>query len=116
MDEVAIKYSDAPNYFNIATKAIKEMYNQVGNVKFDERGIIQKGVIIRHLILPNHIKNTKNILKWIKDNFDDKVFVSVMAQYFPTYKAKDDDLINRNRKLYLFIRFEKRLYARTRKA
>ncbi len=95
LDDIAIKYSDAPNYFNVATKAIKEMYNQVGKAKFDERGIIQKGVIIRHLILPNHIQNTKHILKWIKDNFEDDVFVSIMAQYFPTYKAIDDDLINR---------------------
>ena len=95
LDDIAIKYSDAPNYFKVATNAIKEMYNQVGKVKFDERGIIQKGVIIRHLILPNHIQNTKHILKWIKENFDDNVFVSIMAQYFPTYKAKKDELINR---------------------
>ena len=95
LDDIAIKYSDAPNYFKVATNAIKEMYNQVGKVKFDERGIIQKGVIIRHLILPNHIQNTKHILKWIKENFDDNVFVSIMAQYFPTYKAQKDDLINR---------------------
>ncbi len=111
LDEVAIKYSDAPDYFNIATKAIKEMYNQVGTVKFDERGIIQKGVIIRHLILPNHIKNTKNILKWIKDNFDDKVFVSIMAQYFPTYKAKDDDLINRKLSIREYREIENYIYS-----
>ena len=111
LDEVAIKYSEAPNYFNIATKAIKEMYNQVGTVKFDERGIIQKGVIIRHLILPNHIKNTKNILKWIKDNFDDKVFVSIMAQYFPTYKAKDDDLINRKLSIREYREIENYIYS-----
>ena len=91
-NEISIKYSDAPNYFKIATEAIKEMYNQVGNVEFDKDGIIKKGVIIRHLILPNHIQNTKNILKWIKDNFDNKVLTSVMAQYFPTYKAKEDKL------------------------
>ena len=111
LDEVAIKYSDAPDYFNIATKAIKEMYNQVGTVKFDERGIIQKGVIIRHLILPNHIKNTKNILKWIKDNFDDKVFVSIMAQYFPTYKAKYDDLINRKLSIREYREIENYIYS-----
>ena len=111
LDEVAIKYSEAPNYFNIATKAIKEMYNQVGTVKFDERGIIQKGVIIRHLILPNHIKNTKNILKWIKDNFDDKVFVSIMAQYFPTYKAKYDELINRKLSIREYREIENYIYS-----
>ncbi len=88
-NELAIKYSQAPNYFKVATEAINEMYKQVGKFEFNENGIIQKGVIIRHLILPNHIQNTKQILKWIKNNFDDKVMVSIMAQYFPTYKAKD---------------------------
>ena len=94
-DEVAIKYSKAPNYFKVSTEAIKEMYKQVGEPIFDENGIIKKGVIIRHLILPNHIQNTEHILKWIKDTFDNKIYVSVMAQYFPTYKAKNDDKLNR---------------------
>lgn len=94
-DEIAIKYSKAPNYFKVSTEAIKEMYKQVGEPILDENGIIKKGVIIRHLILPNHIQNTEHILKWIKDTFDNKIYVSVMAQYFPTYKAKNDDKLNR---------------------
>ena len=78
------------------------MYRQVGSAKFDEDGIMQKGLIIRHLILPNHIQNTKHILKWIKENMPNDVYVSVMAQYFPTYKAKEDELLNRkiNKKEY----------------
>lgn len=101
-NELSKKYSKVDNYFETATKAIKEMYNQVGQAKFDENGLIKKGVIIRHLVLPNHIQNTKNILKWISDNMPDDIYVSVMAQYFPTYKAKDDNLINRklNKKEY----------------
>lgn len=94
-NDMALKYSNAPNYFKIATEGIKEMYKQVGVAQFDENGILQKGVIIRHLILPNHIQNTKHILKWIKENMPEDIIVSVMAQYFPTYKAKDDSLINR---------------------
>ncbi len=94
-NELSKKYSKVDNYFEYATKAIKEMYNQVGNAKFNENGLIKKGVIIRHLILPNHIQNTKNILKWISNNMPKEIFVSVMAQYFPTYKAKNDSLINR---------------------
>ena len=94
-DELAIKYSKAPNYFNIATKAILEMINQVGVPEFDSNGIMKKGVIIRHLVLPGHIQNSKHILKWLKENVDKKAYVSVMAQYFPTYKAKDDIYINR---------------------
>jgi len=101
-NELAKKYSNVDNYFETATSAIKEMYNQVGKAKFDENGLIKKGVIIRHLVLPNHIQNTKNILKWIKDNMPNDIYVSVMAQYFPTYKAKEDNLINRklNKKEY----------------
>ncbi len=101
-NKLSKKYSKVDNYFETATKAIKEMYNQVGKAQFDEDGIIKKGVIIRHLVLPNHIQNTKNILKWISDNMPNDIYVSVMAQYFPTYKAKDDDLINRklNKKEY----------------
>lgn len=94
-DEIAIKYSKAPNYFEIASKSIKEMINQVGSPEFDEKGIIKKGVMIRHLVLPNHIQNTKHILKWIKENIGEEIYVNVMAQYFPTYKAKEDSLINR---------------------
>ena len=93
-DILSKKYSNVDKYFEIATKAIKEMYKQVGQATFNEDGIIQKGVIIRHLILPNHLQNTKHILKWIKENLGD-IYVSIMAQYFPTYKAKGDSLIGR---------------------
>ena len=71
------------------------MYRQVGTTKFNEDGIMQRGIIIRHLVLPNHIQNSKNILKWIKENMPQDVYVSIMAQYFPTYKAKEDELLNR---------------------
>ena len=93
-DLLSKKYSNVDKYFEIATKAIKEMYKQVGQATFNEDGIIQKGVIIRHLVLPNHLQNTKHILKWIKENLGD-IYVSIMAQYFPTYKAKGDSLIGR---------------------
>lgn len=94
-NEMSRKYSKVDNYFEYATRAIKEMYKQVGTAKFNEDGIIQKGVIIRHLVLPNHLQNSKHILKWIKENMPEDIYVSVMAQYFPTYKAKEDKYINR---------------------
>ena len=89
------KYSNVKNYFEITTKAIKEMIKQVGAPQFDENGLLKKGVIIRHLVLPNHIDNSKKVLKWIKENVDKKAMVSIMAQYFPTYKAKEDIKLNR---------------------
>lgn len=91
-NELGEKYSKVSNYFEIATSAIKEMYRQVGQAQFDEKGLITRGIIIRHLVLPNHIGNSKRVLRWIKNNISSKVNVSIMAQYFPTYKAKETDL------------------------
>ncbi len=88
-DEIAIKYSNAKDYFNTASLAISEMVKQVGQAKFDEHGIMKKGVIVRHLIIPGQILQTKRILNWIKQNLPKDTYISIMAQYFPTYKAKD---------------------------
>ncbi len=94
-DDLAQDLSSVKYYFEIATNAIKEMYKQVGSLKLDENGIVQKGLIIRHLVLPNHLQNTKQVLKWIRKNISAKVYVSVMAQYFPDYKALNRTDINR---------------------
>lgn len=94
-NSLALEYSKVTNYFEIASLAIKEMVNQVGAPKFDQDGIIQRGVIVRHLVLPNHIENSKKVLSFIKDNLPAEIYVSIMAQYFPTYNAKNDDKINR---------------------
>ena len=94
-NNIAKEFSNINNYFEIATNAIKEMYNQVGTPIFDEQGNMKKGIIIRHLTLPNHIENTKKVLEWISSNLPKEVYVSVMAQYFPTYKAKENPKLNR---------------------
>lgn len=95
-DELAIKYSDAPDYFEIATNAIKEMYRQVGNCEFDEDGIMTKGVIIRHLILPNNLDNTKRVIDWVKENFNDgEVLFSLMSQFTPNKTCKIPELSRR---------------------
>ena len=88
-DDLAKKYSKVDNYFEIATKAIQEMYSQVGAPILDENGVMKKGLMIRHLILPNEVQNSKKILKWVKENIESNLYVSIMAQYFPTYKAKE---------------------------
>ncbi len=106
---LAKRLSKVDNYFEIATDAIKEMYRQVGNPIFNEQGIMKKGLLIRHLVLPNHILNSRRVLKWINDNMN-KVFVSVMAQYFPTYKAKDIEDINRKLTKQEYEEIEKYLY------
>ena len=94
-NDIARKYSKIDNYFEIATKAIKEMEKQIGKTVIDENGIMKKGIIIRHLVLPNNIENSKKILKWIRENMNNDTYISVMAQYFPTYKAKEDLELNR---------------------
>ena len=94
-NKLAMEYSKVNNYFEIATDAIKEMIKQVGVPKFDENGLMKKGVLIRHLVLPNYIENSKKVLLWIKQNLPNDIYVSIMAQYFPTYKAKEDEKINR---------------------
>ena len=94
-NELGQELSNVKNYFEIATKAIKEMYRQVGSPQLNEKGIMKKGLMIRHLVLPNNIENSKNVLKWIKENLDNNIYVSIMAQYFPTYKAKETDDLNR---------------------
>lgn len=110
-NELSKKYSKVDNYFQYTTEAIKEMYKQVGSPVFNENGIIQKGLIIRHLVLPNHLQNSKHVLKWIKENMPEDTYVSVMAQYFPTYKAKEDDLINRKLTKKEYKEIEEFLYT-----
>lgn len=94
-DEIALKYSNAKNYFKVASENILEMIRQVGTAQLDENNIMQKGVIVRHLILPGQILQTKRILNWIHENLPKSTYISIMAQYFPTYKAKEINEINR---------------------
>lgn len=109
-NEIGQKYSNANNYFEVATKAIKEMYRQVGSPQLNENGIMQKGLMIRHLVLPNNIENSKQVLKWIKENIDNNVYVSIMAQYFPTYKAKNVDELGRKLTQLEYEEIENYLY------
>lgn len=110
-NELGEKYSKVKNYFEIATEAIKEMYNQVGAPFLDGNGIMQKGLMIRHLILPNNIENSKQVLRWIKENIDENVYVSIMAQYFPTYKAKENGNLNRKLTKAEYEEIENYLYS-----
>lgn len=108
-NKLAKEFSGINNYFENASKAILEMYFQVGLPMFDENGIIKKGLIIRHLVLPNYIENSKKVLLWIKENMPKDVYVSLMAQYFPTYKAKDIPSLSRKLNLEEFNEIKKYL-------
>ncbi len=94
-NRLALRYSGVNNYVESAISSIKEMINQVGKTKFNAEGIMTSGVIIRHMILPNNILNSKMVLKRISEEFKNDTLVSVMAQYFPTGEAEKYPEINR---------------------
>jgi putative pyruvate formate lyase activating enzyme len=93
-DENAFKYSGAKNYMRRNREAIAEMFRQVGNLKLDEKGIAQRGIIVRLLVLPNDIAGSFESLKFLSSLSKD-IWISVMAQYHPCYKAKEHPEINR---------------------
>ena len=81
--DVAGRYAHLPAYFDIATKAIGEMVRMRGEAAFDERGMMTRGVIVRHMVLPGHTKDSKEILRYLWENFGDSIYVSIMNQYTP---------------------------------
>lgn len=93
-NELARKYSCADNYVEITTDAIKEMLRQTGKPVFDNNGIMEKGTIIRHLVLPNHTKNSIGVIDILNNNFDNYL-ISLMGQYIPCGKAKETEKLNR---------------------
>lgn len=95
-DRLALRYSGAADYWERAREAIAEMVRQTGPYCLDEAGMLQSGVLIRHLILPGQVKNSKRILDWIADSFSaGTVLVSLMSQYLPCGKAENFPEINR---------------------
>lgn len=98
-DFLAVKYSSAPNYVNTAVAAIHEMTFQVGLPQFDDDGIMKKGVIVRHLILPAHTKNSLEVLDIVKRRFGDQVLLSLMCQYITMGKVSDREFSRINRKI-----------------
>lgn len=87
---LAARYSAAPDYAETAKAAILEMFRQTGPVQLDENGLMTRGVLIRHLILPGAAENSMDVLDWIADTFrEGDVLVSLMAQYTPMGRAAD---------------------------
>lgn len=93
---VAARYSTAPDYPAVATAAIREMVRQVGPVQLDENGILQKGVIIRHLILPGQLPGARAVMDWVAETFQPgEVLFSLMSQYIPCGQADRYPELNR---------------------
>ncbi|MBL7156999.1 MAG: radical SAM protein [Candidatus Omnitrophica bacterium] len=93
--DMANKYSGAPGYAENSKSIIKEMYGQVGPLKVNGEGIAQKGMLVRLLVLPNNISGTIETLKFLKEDISTDIYLSVMSQYHPTYKAKDHPELSR---------------------
>lgn len=88
--EAAVRYSKAPDYPEIARAALKEMINQTGEAKFDENGIMQSGVIVRHLLLPGHVRNARAVVKYVYETYGDQLYLSLMNQYTPLPQVKKE--------------------------
>lgn len=93
--EKSLRYAKCPDYFEKASLAVLEMVRQQGKTEFSSDGIMTKGVLIRHLCLPNNVDESKNILLWIRNNLPQDVYVSVMSQYTPYGSAKKFKELNR---------------------
>ena len=87
LSEPANKYSTAPDYFDRCKEAVKEMYRQVGDLKSDRRGIAYRGLLIRHLVLPNDLAGSEVVLKFIAEELSINSYVNVMSQYRPSGEA-----------------------------
>jgi putative pyruvate formate lyase activating enzyme len=94
-DKWAKKFSQAPGYVAQARQAIKEMHRQVGNLIVDEAGLAQRGLIVRHLILPNGLADSEESLTWLARELGPTVTISIMSQYSPQHRAQRIPLLSR---------------------
>ncbi|MDD4859203.1 MAG: radical SAM protein [Dehalococcoidales bacterium] len=94
-DECGEKYSSVKDYVRHDRAAIKEMYRQVGNLRLNDKGIAQQGVIVRHLILPDRLAGSRESLKWLAQEISSDITVSIMSQYYPANHATDEPLLAR---------------------
>lgn len=93
--EPAQRYSNCADYFEAAKKAIDEMVRQIGDNKFDDNGIMQRGIIVRHLLLPGWLEDSKRIIKFLYETYGDKIYISIMNQYTPLYQKPQFPELNR---------------------
>jgi putative pyruvate formate lyase activating enzyme len=87
-DSDALKYSTAPSYFRIMKAAIKEMHRQVGDLVVDEKGIAMKGLLVRHLVLPNNLAGSEKVFQFLARAISPNTFLNIMDQYFPHFRAQ----------------------------
>ena len=89
------RYSNAPDYFEIASSAIAQMYNQAGMPEVDSDGMLKKGLIVRHLVLPGYTADSKNVIRYLYETYANNIFYSIMNQYTPLFHVEAYPEINR---------------------
>ena len=94
-DKIANSFSGVSDYFSVASVALKKMFELVGEIKFNSQGLMVRGLLVRHLVLPNFRSDSMKILDWLYENFGDKIFISLMNQYMPIFHASDFKKIDR---------------------
>lgn len=94
-EKVSKKYSGAEDYFSVASRAVLEMQRQVKENVFDDDGIMRKGLIIRHLVLPGNVSQAIGVMDWVKANLPEETIISLMSQYTPCGRAQEYPTINR---------------------
>ena len=97
--EMARKYSRAPDYPEVARRAIKEMHRQVGNLVIEDNGLARRGLLIRHLVMPEDVAGTRAVMQWIADELSPETYVNIMAQYHPAGKVSRSDHAEINRRV-----------------
>jgi putative pyruvate formate lyase activating enzyme len=99
--EMARKYSRAPDYPQVARRVIQEMYRQVGDLVLDEHGIAERGLLIRHLVMPRDIAGTRQVMNWIAHELSPTTYVNLMAQYYPAGKVTGQEYAEIGRRVTL---------------
>jgi len=94
----AERYCKAPDYPEVAREAVKEMHRQVGDLVLDENGVAERGLLVRHLVLPNNVAGTREIMHFLAKSISVNMYVNVMDQYRPCGEAYTDEFINRRLK------------------
>ena len=94
-DEKALKYSGVQNYWETVKLAVKEMHRQAGDLKLSKRGIAQRGLLVRHLVLPSEVAGSKAVIDFIADEISTDTYLNIMDQYHPAYHASNYPELNR---------------------
>lgn len=86
-DEAGKKYTGVPDYFSVAKQAVKEMHRQVGDLQVDKNGVATRGLLVRHLVMPNNLAETGEVMDFLAKEISKDTYVNIMDQYYPAYEA-----------------------------